>query len=293
MKIILITILSTSISAYAQLNPMGSMYFQNEYLMNSAMAGNERGWSYAGALKAQWTAVDGAPIMQSITADYGGAKRRVGLGFAFYNERAGVFKRTSMKLTYAYHISIGNSELNFIDLGLSGGVMNETVDLSKVKGDLEDVSLYDFNNRPINFDGDFGIAFRLNKLTVQGNLPNLKRYLKRDLLRTVVDRTLFFSALGYKISLKDGGLSSIEPKFVYRAVQNYSPIVDLGANLILNDDRLIFNAMYHSTNSMTFGVGTLYKENLSVLCLYTTNTSGLRNYSNGEVEIGLRLRVGK
>jgi len=288
-----VALLLISTNIHAQLNPFGSMYFQNQYLMNSAMAGTNTGWNVAAALKAQWTAIEGAPVMQAVTIDYGLLKKKVGLGFTLYNESAGIFKRTGTKISYAYHIGMGKKNENFIDLGLSAGIVDEKIDLYKVQGDLDDVSISNFNDRKVNFDGDFGIAFRLNRLTLQGSLPNLKRFLKRDLLRNVADRALFFSSISYKLPMSSAGFTSVEPKVVYRAIQNYKNIVDVGANVNLSENKLFFNAMYHSTNSTSVGIGTLYKEKLSILCLYTTNTSDLYNYSNGEVEIGIKLKMGK
>lgn len=50
--------------ALAQLNPMGSIYYQNQFLANPAMAGLETGLNLNAAFKTQWTGVDGAPKIQ-------------------------------------------------------------------------------------------------------------------------------------------------------------------------------------------------------------------------------------
>ncbi|MCZ4243525.1 PorP/SprF family type IX secretion system membrane protein [Pedobacter punctiformis] len=272
---------------YGQLNPMGSMYYQNQYLANPAMAGVEQGWELNGSYKAQWTAINGAPSMQAVTAAYGAPNKNVGIGINFYNESAGVIRRTSIKGTYAYHIAL-NNKTSFIDFGLSAGVMDEWVDFNRVVGDLGDQSLYNFNQRKLYFDGDFGVAFRTQQLTVQGSLPNLKRLFDRDLQRNVADRFLYLGAVSYKIYNESGAVSVIEPKFMYRGVENYKDIIDLGAQVQFWGDKLIMNGMYHSTNSVTIGAGTVYKNQLSILCQYTTNTSDLQTYSNGEFEIGLK-----
>ena len=275
--------------AFAQLNPMGSIYYQNQFLANPAMAGLETGLNLNAAFKTQWAGVDGAPKIQYLTGDYGLANNKVGLGILFYNEGAGAINRTRATLTYAYHLPL-NGGANFLDFGLSAGLMNEWIDFGKAKGDLDDDVLNSFNNRRLYLDGDFGVAYRSDKLTLQAALPNLKRFFKRDVLRNVVDRSIYFIAAGYKFTT-DKVINSIEPKLVYRGVQNYDGIFDAGVNLQFLENKLMLNGIYHSTNSFTAGFGANYKKQFSVLFQYTTNTSKMQSYSNGEFEVGLKYSI--
>ena len=145
--IIIIGLLLTG-TGYGQLNTMGSSYFQNEYLANPSMAGIGKGWILAGAYKVQWTNIDGAPSMQVLTATYGIPDKKVGLGLNFYNETAGVIRRTSVKGTYAYHLPL-NDQGSFLDFGISSTIMNEWIDFNKVVGDPGDQNLHRFNVRPL------------------------------------------------------------------------------------------------------------------------------------------------
>ncbi|WP_316797440.1 type IX secretion system membrane protein PorP/SprF [Pedobacter agri] len=273
-------------AAFGQLNPMGSIYFQNQFLANPAMAGTENGLTLNGAFKTQWVGVEGAPKIQYLTGDYGLQNNKVGIGALLYSETAGAINRMRATFSYAYHLPL-NNESSFLDFGLSAGIMNEYVNIGKVKGDLTDEVLNSFNERQLYLDGDFGIAYRTNRLTLQGTLPNLKRFFKRDILRNVVDRSIYFIAAGYKFNT-DKIVNSIEPKLVYRGVQNYEGILDAGVNFQFLDNKLMFNGIYHSTNSFTGGFGANYKNQFSLLFQYTTNTSQMKNYSNGEFEIGLK-----
>ncbi len=71
--------------------------------------------------------------------------------------------------TYAYHLPVGddNQKINF---GLSLGFMNERIDNSELNGDPSDVYVGRFNQRETFIDGDFGVAYVGNKLTLQGSL---------------------------------------------------------------------------------------------------------------------------
>jgi len=276
-----------STAAYSQLNPMGSMFYQNQYLSNPAMAGLEKGAELNATYKAQWTAIEGAPAMQAVTATYGSNSRKVGLGLSFYNEKSGVIQRTNFKGTYAYHLPL-NSGDSFLDFGLSAGLMNEWIDFSKIKGDQSDIAFGNFNERKLYFDGDFGVAFRTGNINLQAALPNLKRFFNRDLKRAVLDRASYFAAASYKFRSPNAVLSEIEPKVSYRGMENYRNIVDLGLNAQLWGNKMLLSTIYHTTSSVTAGVGTTYQNQLSILVMYTSNTKDLQNYSNGEFEIGLK-----
>lgn len=273
--------------AFAQLNPMGSSYFQNQYLMNPAMAGIEKGWELNGAYKAQWTSIDGAPNMQALTATYGTESKKAGFGFFLFNDKAGSVKTINVKGTYAYHLSLNNDKTK-IDFGLSAGIMDEWIDRSEVIGDLTDVAIGNFNERKLYLDADFGVALRTEKLTLQGSVPNLKRILGRDVQRNLVDRSLYMASISYKFMSDASKLTSIEPKVAFRAIDNFKDIIDAGINFQFNGDKLMLSGIYHSTNSVTFGAGTTYKSKLAILAQYTTNTSDLQRYSNGEFELAVK-----
>ncbi len=280
-------LLFLAIYSFGQLNPLGGIYYQNQYLANPAMAGVESGFELNGHLKGQWTAIEGAPLMQALTFAYGSENKRVGLGAYLYNETAGAFIRTNAKITYSYHLALNVEQTSFIDFGVSGGVMNERVDFDKLKGDLSDISLVNFNERKLFVDGDFGIAFRSPTINIQAAVPNLKRFLDRDVYRKIVDRTTYIAAVSYKFIGRNGG-TRIEPKLAYRGVQNYKDIIDAGIAVGVAEEKLNFSAIYHSTNSVTLGIGTVFQNQFGISAQYTTNTSDLQGYSNGEFEIGLK-----
>lgn len=281
-----IIIIIQSGNVFAQLNPIGSSYFQNQYLNNPAMAGVKQGFELGGSYRALWTAIDGAPSVQALTFTYGSFDNKIGLGFNFYNENAGAFRRAGIKGTYAFHLPLNNNSA-YIDFGLSGGIMNEWIDWHKVVADSDDQSLQNFNSRKPYVDGDFGVAYRDEYLTLQGNIPNLKRFLNRDLWRNSIDRFLFMASMSHKFYNQGGIITSIEPKAVYRGIYAYKDIFDLGAQIKFWENKLMLSGLYHSTNSMSVGVGTLYQDQLSILCFYTTGTADLGKYSNGEFEISL------
>jgi len=275
--------------ATAQLNPMGALYFQNQYLGNPAMAGTG-GLNLNMGYRKQWNTIPGSPSTQSITADYG-ITSKAGLGLSVYNDVSGLFKRTRAVGTYAYHLPI-NANDDKLSFGLSLGMMNEHINTDELSGDPNDMSISNFNQRGAYLDGDFGMAYTTGKLSVQFALPNLKGILKQDEIRGLIDRPTFFSAISYKIQTGAETDLQIEPKAVYRGVNGFNNILDLGANLSYAGNKLNLFGMYHSTQSATYGIGMNY-QNIGFSGMYNTSTAALSNYTNGNFEISLKVNLFK
>lgn len=285
-----IFILAAALQSKAQLNPMSSIYFQNQYLANPAMAGMEEGLTLNAGYRKQWSSIPGSPQTQAFTGEYG-FSNRVGMGLLINNDKAGLIRRTNVMGTYAYHLPLGDAgqRLNF---GLSLGVKTERINLMDVNGDNGDVLVGQFNQRETNVDGDFGLAYTSGGLTLQAALPNMKTYFKTDVAYHTVDRSVFYSAASYKFySGQSMDAVEIEPKLAFRGVKGHTNIVDAGANVAIIEGALNFMGMWHSSKSVTFGIGMDYRNSLTITGMYTTDTGDLRGYSNGDFEIGIKLKV--
>ncbi|WP_423147936.1 PorP/SprF family type IX secretion system membrane protein [Rubrolithibacter danxiaensis] len=275
----------------AQLNPLGGIYFQNQYQANPAMAGLEDRLNLNLSMRQQWNSIPGAPKTQSITADYG-FSNKVGLGLNIYNDQAGLQKQTRIMGTYAYHLPVG-SDSQQLSFGVSFGFMNDRLNTEDMKGDTSpDVIVGRYNQRETFFDGDFGIAYTGKRLTIQGALPNMKSIFSKDQNNSVADRSIFYSAISYKI-VNEESLNGfiVEPKICYRGVKGYDNIADIGTYLGFAGNALNLMAMYHTTQSATFGAGINYKKTLAIMGMYNTETAALSGYTNGTFEINLRVSL--
>lgn len=275
-----------------QLDPFSSMYFQNQYLTNPAMAGLDKGLNLNLGVRQQWATMPGSPKTQVLSADYNAGKN-VGLGVNVSNDQAGLLRQTRAVATYAYHVQLGdqNQKLNF---GLSAGVTDQRINYSQVEGDQGDVQVDRYNQQRPYLDGDFGASYTSNNLTVQGAIPNLNHFFKKDNAILGVDRSVFMTSVSYKFvidNLLEG--SAVEPKLVFRGVYGYKNIFDAGINFTLKNDILHFYSMYHSSQSESFGFGANINKNVQLMLFYTTETSPLKTYSNGDFEVGLKLHLYK
>ncbi|WP_316804387.1 type IX secretion system membrane protein PorP/SprF [Pedobacter nototheniae] len=278
-------------TAKAQILPLNGQYFQNRYLVNPSMAGISEGFNINGSFRKQWSNIPGAPITQSITLDQ--QLNKVGWGVNIYNEKAGGIQRTKAVGTFAYHLPLNNEDqqLNF---GVSFGASQDKLDLSSIRNsDLNDPSIARFNDRGYYLDGDFGISYTSNGLSIEGAVPNMRSVFRKDDLN-YADKPVFYSAVSYKFNFGNGinGIS-LEPKGVFRGIKNYDNLWDAGVNATFANDKLYLMAMYHSTENATVGFGMNYKSTLYFMAYYNTATSAISGYTDGDFEISVRLNLRK
>jgi len=276
--------------SFGQANPMGALYFQNQFLGNPAYAGLHQGLDLNLGIRRQWSNLPGSPTMQTVTADYA-MTPKAGIGVNVYNDRSGLFKRTRAMASYAYHLPLSGESDHNLSFGLALGVMSERLSNEELKGDPNDMSLQNYNQRETYMDGDFGLAYTSNKVNLQAVLPNMKAFFKKDNFINSIDLVQFYTAASYKITLSEGPAGiGIEPKVVYHGIKDFDDMVDAGVNLTFADSKLNFLGMYHNSKSTTFGMGLNYGT-FGFQGIYTTATSALSSYTNGNFEISMKVKV--
>lgn len=287
--IVIILIIGMS-TAKAQLNPLGASYFQDQYLSNPSLAGKQLGFKLGLHYRNQWSSIPGAPVNYAISGQFGMPDERSGLGVNAYVDQSGLLSRTRVVGSYAYHLPL-NGEDSYLHFGLSLGFMNEHVSEVALNGNPGDAVLTEFNNQPTYIDGDLGISYTNNQLTLQAAIPNLNSFLNRE-TRNTVDQGTYFASASYKIMADDEMGYNVEPKLAYRGIRGHKDIIDAGLEFSLGVNTSKINAMaiYHSSKSVTAGIGMLMKSKLEIQALYNTQTASLSSYTNGTFELGLGVR---
>lgn len=268
--------------AKAQINPLGATFYQNQYLGNPAMAGLSDGLHLNAGFNKQWSSIPSSPTNQFVTLD--NRAKRVGVGLNMYTDKAGLLKRTRIVGSYAYHLPL-NSHRDELHFGLSIGALSERLSTEDVVGNISDPSSMRFNERDAVLDGDFGIAYTTAKFTIQAAIPNIKNFLKKERYNTA-NWNSYLAAISYKI-MTDSTRAAfmIEPKLSFRGVRGYDDVIDAGINFATASNKLYASLIYHSTESISFGMGLNYKE-FTLSGMFTSGTSALRGYNTGNFEIG-------
>jgi type IX secretion system PorP/SprF family membrane protein len=102
----------------------------NLYEVNSAYAGSRETLSLAAIIRSQWTGLEGAPSMQSLTMNTPILTKNIGIGLKFRNESAGASSQTRFSGSFAYRFRLLKGKLAF---GLSVGLLNNRFNWSKAE----------------------------------------------------------------------------------------------------------------------------------------------------------------
>lgn len=286
--VVLLLMIFPLMESRAQLNPMSTVYYQNQYLTNPAMAGLEQRIYLNAGVRQQFSTMPGLPLTQFVTADYGFAEK-TGIGLQISNDKAGLLKRTRAAASYAYHLPL-NAGTRHLSFGFSVSFADDDINLAALRGDDGDQDVYAVNMRKTYLDADFGLAYRTERLQIQGSVSNMKRLLKKD-NHDVADLPLFFSAISYRIP---ASFAVLEPKVVYRGVRGFRNLLDAGVNVEFNsptENKVNALVLYHSAGSLTLGVGINWNKRLAINTMYTTNTSPLQGYTSGDYELGISYSI--
>lgn len=276
-------------TAKSQLNTFGSGFYQNRYLLNPAMSGLQQQLIINAAYKKDQLSFTESPTNQYLTADYG-LSEKAGVGAYVVANQAGPLKQINAMGTYSYHIAF--SETNKLHMGISLGINNNRLDISKTNGEVDDPALLNFNNKSTKFEAGFGAAYAYGNLLVQASLPQLASQFKKE-DKTWTNRPLAFASVSYKIKIsEDADGIYAEPMLCVRAIKDADNIIDAGSNFTFLNNRLTVMAMYHTNKSITAGVGLqVLDQVVAVNALYHSVTGGLKTFSDGGLEVGLRLNL--
>ncbi len=273
----------------AQLNSLGTGYFQNQYLYNPAMSGLNEKQANLGTGYRKYGNVTNGPQSIYLLGDYG-FNAKMGVGVNVFFDKAGLINTSKIMGTYTYHMQVG-SEDQKVHFGLSLGGVQTRLNNKEITGDIDDPSLYNFNDQHMKFETDFGVAYTDGKLNVQAALPNMISTFRND-EKNLANRSIFFAAASYKVKVSEeaDGIT-IEPKIAFRGIKGNSSIFDAGANVTFLEDKLNVFGLYHTNKSITAGAGIKIASFAQITALYSTQASELKTYSGGDFEIGLRFNL--
>jgi type IX secretion system PorP/SprF family membrane protein len=119
-----------TLSLGAQQESRFTQYMFNLYEVNSAYAGSRETFSMAGIVRSQWTGLEGAPKLQSLTMNTPILTKNIGVGLKFKNESSGASSQSKFSGSFAYRFRVLQGKLAF---GLSVGLLNNRFNWAKAE----------------------------------------------------------------------------------------------------------------------------------------------------------------
>ena len=279
--------------ADAQQIGMYSHYFYNPMIYNPAFTGSGEAVNVMLINRTQWTDFKGAPKLTIFTLDGSLIDKKAGLGLSLISDRKGISNRTGGNLSYSYRLTM-NDELHLL-LGLSFGIINQTIDFSKaLMQNTSDPVLFTDMQRKTTFDGNAGLAAVWKELEFGAAVPQLFgnkiSYVDNYNVRAYYTQTRHYMAsLKYKYFIvKEKGIS-ITPQGLVRFIPNTPFQFDSNINLDWKD-KLWIGATYKSDYAIAANVGFCLYKQLYVGYSYDFIIGNIGKYSGMSQEIMINFK---
>jgi type IX secretion system PorP/SprF family membrane protein len=270
----------------AQDDPQYSQNMYNRLPVNPGYAGSTGGMCATSLLRNQWVGFEGAPKSINFAIDGLVEAMHGGIGFAITQDRLGLNSSINAKIAYAYRMRM--FETGRLAFGLSGGIMQRSLDLSRANIDptSPDPILVgaDPNPSSIKPDFDFGAYFNTQDYYIGASVTHLNQAKLSYSNFTIQVRRHFYLMGGYNYAFNR--TLTLKPSFFVKSDAT-STQADVNLTLLYNntiwagvsyriDDSVILMAGMNITNELKFGYS------------YDITTSAISLVSKGSHELMLR-----
>ena len=284
---------SFSSELFAQHLPQYTQYMLNDFAINPAIAGkNKEYWECKSNNRYQWVGLTDAPRTYILSLQGPFKNRKMGIGGTIYTDIVGPTRRVGFQFAYAYQVKL--SEKYNLGLGLSAGLLQYSVDGSKlILHDQNDQILSNTYQKAYAPDFGGGLYLHSDKLFLSLSVPQIYRanlkFFDNQTTKNSVLEPHFYGLVGYKFDLSED--FKIEPSLMVKYVTPAPVKIDGGVRLIYQEMIWIAGS-FRSNDAITATLGYLYNDWLMVGYSYDFTTTRLKNYSSGthEIMIGLRFK---
>lgn len=261
-----ILLMPTEVNAQQEAENTMSQYFSNRMLSNVGFTGAD-GNKISLIQNRSWIGFEGAPVLTSLSGEYNFGLNSAG-GLNFISDKSGVLIRTYGVVNYAYRIKL--DDMQSLRLGASLSFHGDRLnDAYLASGGEYDPVIKESINTKLQYDGDFGMVYKRDKIELALSILRIGNNLRGNL----DNANLAYAQFGayYDFEIGNESNMNLKPMLMYRAYRNTGGVFDLGMQFQYNK---CMNAMaiYQSTGNVRAGVGFCKKELGEVNLFYNTNT---------------------
>ncbi|BAV06155.1 type IX secretion system membrane protein, PorP/SprF family [Filimonas lacunae] len=263
-------------------------YYRNNYLANPAYAGaHDNPFVYALANRS-WIGFDGAPTLMQLTGDMGFGKNSAA-GLQLTNDKSGVLRRTSAKVSYGYKIKLSGKEQ--IRLGFSLATYKQQLDgAAIIDGGAVDNGAKQFNQKGWQVDGDFGAVYELKGFSFSATGFNLRQWFPK-VTGNDIDMETMNVMTSYAWKPEGNNEYEIKPLLSGRFFTKRSWILAAGTQFTY-DQTFHASAIWQNTGSICGTLGLLLKNFGELNLSYVSNNK--QGYGQQyEVGVGIGLKSKK
>lgn len=270
---------------FAQYDLNLTQYMFNETFINPAYTGSQDALSLSASYRNQWIGVEGAPVSQTLVAHTPLANKKIGVGLAIANEKAGVFKRTAFYGNFAYRILMDKSTFAF---GLLAGIQNTREEFSKIN--TADKTITDpvfISDSPTIMSPNFGFGMYYYTPKFYAGI-SVPRFIKTTINGEKAISTLeienfsYYIMAGYIITVSDN--LKLKPSFMSTVTMGLPLNTTIAVNSLFKNV-LWLGAAYKTSKAISGLVGFQISPQFKVSYSYDYTLSKLRTENSGSHEI--------
>lgn len=173
--IVLLTLTVRSYSQELKLAPYTQYLVENPFVISPAYAGIDDVQRIRLTGVFQWVGMKNAPNTQTLSYDRRFSERS-GAGFIFYSDKNGNTKQWGLQLSYAHHLTIDQSNDQYISFGLSYKFNHFNINTDNFIEDpyVNEHDPYTDVNKPIsNHNFELSVLYRIERYYVSFNASNI------------------------------------------------------------------------------------------------------------------------
>ena len=260
-------------STFAQENTISNFYTQNKFSFNPARAGDKGHLAAYADSRSQWVGLTGAPraIQFGIHSPI---NKNTRLGLSLYNDKRGPFSATFTDLSYAYNVSI--SETQRIAFGVTAGLLNRKFNTASIEtGTTSDPVLVNNNYNKTSYRTSAGITYVLDKFELDVVAPHL--FEEGDYNKQIT------ALASYKFDLSDN-IWSIRPSVLYQNFAVTPNQMDFNIQAFYKE-MLWAQVGLRSNKSFLYSIGYRSHSGFELGYSYGMDTGLLRTLSGGVHEV--------
>jgi type IX secretion system PorP/SprF family membrane protein len=306
-KIFTLLLLISIYLLQAQQLPDFSLYRENAFLYNPAVAGTDQASVINLSVRKQWTNIKSSPFTAVASYHTSIENKNIGVGVNIFNDFIGPTSFTGISGSFAYNLVLseyrtGVSNYKVLSFGLSAGLMQYRINGNKIRLDIpQDEAI--FNNKGSQFfpDAAFGIYYKSRTLFASASIPQLlnltvpiegqndeqSRFKKMQHYYAMFGGRIFFGK--EQAGARNDNRLYLEPAFNFHYVINAPPQAMVSARFAMQE--VFFVGLgYRSLSTLMFEGGFTVKKAFSLAYSYDMGAGDVRRDVGQVHELSMKFK---
>ena len=306
-KIITFLFIVLSSGVFAQQLPDFSLFRENAFLYNPAVAGTDQASVINLSVRKQWTNIKSSPFTAVASYHTSLEQKNIGLGVSIFNDFIGPTSFTCISGSFAYNLVLsefrrGVSNYKVLSFGLSAGLMQYRINGNQIRLDQpQDEAI--FRNKGSQFfpDASFGVYYKSKTIFASASIPQLLNLTvpiegQNNEQSKFKKMQHYYAMFGGRIFLNKKKATGpndkefyIEPAFNFHYVINAPPQAMISARFAMQEVFFVGGG-WRSLNSIMMEGGFTVKKAFSISYAYDLGAGNVRQDVGQVHEISMKFK---